>query len=74
MEVVSAGRVAVLVNDATDTSETVLLPREQIRFGAFPNAVLIRKYPAGSGIIKLTYSPPGASCLPLPLLLVPYKP
>lgn len=53
----------------------IQLPKDQLVTKAAPEAVLIQVFePAANGeeqTIKLTYSPPGASCLPTPLILVP---
>jgi hypothetical protein len=69
---------AVVVSDGVDKGGVVPLPRAQTTFGNPPDAVVIQRFapPAAGqeGTIELTYSPPGASCLPTPLLLVPYKP
>jgi hypothetical protein len=55
--------------------EVVALPKDEGAFKQFPQAVMIRRFPplekGKSETIDLTYSPPGASCLPTPLLLVP---
>jgi hypothetical protein len=54
---------------------TVLLPSDQLITKKAPEAILIQIFtPSASGeeqTIHLTYSPPGASCLPTPLLLIP---
>jgi len=58
--------------------ETVVLPSQAATIDGEPDTVLIRRYApvadGATGVITLTYSPPGASCLPTPLLLVPYRP
>jgi hypothetical protein len=54
------------------------LPAAAEALAGEPDAALIREYPpvadGATGVIELAYSPPGASCLPTPLLLVPYRP
>jgi hypothetical protein len=69
---------AVVVSDGVAKGGVVPLPRTQTTFDNPPDAVVIQRFaPPGQGeegTIELTYSPPGASCLPTPLLLVPYKP
>lgn len=53
----------------------IQLPKDQLVTKAAPEAVLIQVFkPSANGeeqTIKLTYSPPGASCLPTPLIFVP---
>jgi len=53
----------------------IQLPKDQLVTKSAPEAVLIQVFkPSANGeeqTIKLTYSPPGASCLPTPLILVP---
>jgi hypothetical protein len=68
----------VKVSPGTDGGGVVALPKDKPRYGQYPQAVMIQKFaplPAGKNEqIELTYSPPGASCLPTPILLVPYQP
>ncbi len=53
----------------------VQLPSEELRVKAAPDAILIQVFQPDPSKevqdIKLTYSPPGASCLPTPLIFVP---
>lgn len=53
----------------------IQLPSNQLVTTKAPEAVLVQIFtpPAGGGVQKVhfTYSPPGASCLPTPLVLVP---
>lgn len=53
----------------------VQLPKEQLLTKAAPEAILVQVFPpAANGeeqTIRLTYSPPGASCLPTPLVFIP---
>lgn len=53
----------------------VQLPSDRLVTKAAPEAILVQVFPpAGNGeeqVIKLTYSPPGASCLPTPLVFIP---
>jgi hypothetical protein len=69
---------AVMVSDGLFPGGATSLPADQVRFGTFPEAVVIQRFapiaPGETGTIEFTYSPPGASCLPTPLLLIPYKP
>jgi hypothetical protein len=56
----------------------VAIPANKIIYGEANETVLIQKFPpvpeGKTGEVEFIYSPPGASCLPTPLLLVPYKP
>jgi hypothetical protein len=51
------------------------LPRDSVRFSGFPEAVMVLKLPSkAAGTVETatwTYSPPGASCLPTPFLVLP---
>jgi hypothetical protein len=53
----------------------IQLPKDQLVTKKAPEAILVQVFkPAKDGkeqIIKLKYSPPGASCLPTPLIFVP---
>jgi hypothetical protein len=53
----------------------IQLPSDQLRTKGAPEAVLIQIFPPGKEgdiqTINLTYSPPGASCLPTPLVFIP---
>lgn len=66
-----AGMAAsVLVN-----GEAIEVPSNQLNTKGLPEAVVVQTFdpvPAGeTEVISITYSPPGASCLPTPLVLVP---
>ncbi len=56
---------------------TVPLPTRKYSFEAFPTAALIATLPPLAGgateDIEILYSPPGASCLPTPILFIPYE-
>jgi hypothetical protein len=69
--------LALQANEGEFPAGTVAAPKDAVRYGPPPDAVLIQRYPpvaAGqTGTIEVTYSPPGASCLPVPLLFVPYE-
>lgn len=51
------------------------LPKEELITKKAPEAILVQIFePTGDGelqTLKLTYSPPGASCLPTPLIFIP---
>lgn len=53
----------------------VQLPSDRLVTKAAPEAVLVQVFPPAKNgeeqVIKLTYSPPGASCLPTPLVFIP---
>lgn len=53
----------------------VQLPSDQLATKGAPEAVLIQVFPpapdGAEQTIRLTYSPPGASCLPTPLVFIP---
>ena len=55
------------------TDGVVPVPAGQTRYGGPPEMVLIQTFPPAKngGEIELLFSPPGASCLPAPLVLVP---
>lgn len=69
---------AVEVNDGLHPGGAIPLPREQVRFEGPPQAAVIQTFaPVPEGrteTIEITYSPPGASCLPTPILFVPFDP
>jgi hypothetical protein len=65
----------VRVSDGNHSGGVIDLPRDAVRFRILPEAVVIQTFPpAAPGEtreIELDYTPPGASCLPTPILLVP---
>ena len=69
---------AVQVSGGVWKSGAVALPAEQPSFGASGEAALIQKFaplPKGqTETIEVIYSPPGAACIPTPLVFVPYRP
>jgi hypothetical protein len=72
----AAAVVTLRVGDAKP--EVISLPEKQMKFHQYPQAVVVQTFaPLDAGKsepVELTYSPPGASCLPTPFLLVPYLP
>jgi len=66
---------AMKVSEGKFKEGIIQLPKDELVTKSAPEAVLIQVFkPSGNGeeqTIKLTYSPPGASCLPTPLILVP---
>lgn len=69
--------LAVRVSRGVFPSGVVLAPREKPVFKTMPAAVVLQKIDfQGSREpteIELIYTPPGASCLPTPILLIPYE-
>lgn len=65
----------VVVNDGKFNGGIIQLPSDRLLTKAAPEAVLIQIFPPSKNgeeqTIKLTYSPPGASCLPTPLVFIP---
>ncbi len=53
--------------------EFISVPSDQIKIGAPPHACVISVLPPSDEPIDLIYSPPGASCLPNPLVFLPIK-
>ena len=55
----------------------VELPSDQVRYAGPPEAVLVQVFPPAeegeTKTIRMRYSPPGASCLPVPFALVPVE-
>jgi hypothetical protein len=72
------GRVAAAmrISGGVWPAGLVPIPSNQVSFGEPGEMVLLQKFPpvpAGqTETIELEYSPPGAACLPTPLLFVPY--
>ena len=56
-------------------SGVVELPADGVRYGGPPEAVVVQHFPPApdgeEGVIELLFTPPGASCLPVPLVLLP---
>jgi hypothetical protein len=70
-----AATAVVKVSDGVHAGGVIELPRDAIRFYQIPEAVVVQTFPAPSadatGMIEIDYTPPGACCLPTPILLVP---
>lgn len=66
---------AMVVSNGKFKEGVVLLPSDTVAVKKSPNAIFVQYFPGQKGVqyIHLKYSPPGASCLPTPLLLVPVK-
>lgn len=71
-----AAGATVRVREGTGPARTLLLPSDTPRFQRMPEACVIGTLAPKPGEVievELTYSPPGASCLPTPILLVPFE-
>ncbi|QDU34013.1 hypothetical protein KS4_20740 [Poriferisphaera corsica] len=66
------------VNHGSQRGGTIQIPSKNITWKQFPEVVLIQNFARKANkeiqTIELTYTPPGASCLPIPFVLVPYDP
>ena len=66
---------SMVVSQGKFESGVIQLPSDRLTTNKRPEAILIQVFrPAVNGeeqTIKLTYSPPGASCLPTPLVFIP---
>jgi hypothetical protein len=66
---------SMIVSNGKFDEGIIKLPADKLITKAAPEAILVQVFPpAANGeeqTIKMTYSPPGASCLPTPLILVP---
>jgi len=69
---------AVHVSEGVFPAGVVRLPSDRPVFGEAEEGALIQKFPplrkGETGTIELVYSPPGAACIPTPLVFVPYRP
>lgn len=67
----------VKINDGVQSGGVIALPTTERHFENLPQAVVMQVYPpAPAGEtreIRFTYSPPGACCLPTPILIVPVE-
>ncbi len=66
---------AVEVNKGVWPGGIVAIPTGRVSYGNPGEMVVIQKFAPPkwrTGEIEITYSPPGASCIPTPILLVPY--
>jgi len=68
---------AVVVNEGKFPGGVIQVPTGQGIIQDLPEAALVQIYPempAGEvGSIHITYSPPGASCLPVPIVFIPIR-
>lgn len=69
--------MAVLTSAGHHAAGVVRLPEAKVRYDGLPEAVVVQTFPppaAGStGTIEVTYTPPGASCLPQNFILIPFE-
>jgi hypothetical protein len=66
----------VRVSDGKHPGGIVSLPADSPRFRKIPEACVIQTFAMDKGeekTIELTYTPPGACCLPTPILIVPME-
>lgn len=65
----------IKVNDGIHPGGVIPIPRDNTFTRKPPEVVLVQLYPptedGETGEISFTYSPPGASCLPTPLVFIP---
>jgi hypothetical protein len=65
----------MVVSKGKFDSGIIQLPNDRLVTKAAPEAILIQVFPPTKNgeeqVIRLTYSPPGASCLPTPLVFIP---
>jgi hypothetical protein len=65
----------VRVSDGMHDGGVIDLPRDSVRFRILPEAVVVQTFPPAppgqTREIEIDYTPPGASCLPTPFVLVP---
>ncbi|QQE12067.1 hypothetical protein JD969_00920 [Planctomycetota bacterium] len=65
------------VNHGNHRGGTIQIPSKNVTWDQLPQAVLIQSYKINNNsnvqTIELQYTPPGASCLPIPFVLVPYE-
>jgi hypothetical protein len=65
----------MIVSDGKFKEGIIELPSDRLNTKGAPEAVLVQVFPPAKNgevqTIRLTYSPPGASCLPTPLIFIP---
>lgn len=70
--------MALRVSAGEFSKGIVAVPGERVSFGGRGQMVLIQRFPplaaGATGTLEVEYSPPGASCLPTPLVFAPYRP
>jgi len=66
---------SMVVSEGKFKEGIIQLPSDGLRTKGAPEAILIQVFPPAKNgevqTIRLTYSPPGASCLPTPLIFIP---
>ena len=66
---------SMIVSQGLFKEGIVKLPSDRLTTKGAPEAIVIQVFPpakdGGENTIRMTYSPPGASCLPTPLIFVP---
>jgi hypothetical protein len=70
--------VVVRISDGELPGGVVIAPSDRERIAHAPEAALVQRFaPVAAGEereIEIVYSPPGASCLPMPIVFIPYTP
>lgn len=66
---------SMVVSKGKFNAGVAVLPSDALAVKKSPDAILVQVFPAGKGVqyIHLKYSPPGASCLPTPLVFLPVE-
>lgn len=66
---------SVVVSGGKFKGGVAILPSDSLAVKKSPDAILVQVFPSKKGVqyIHLKYSPPGASCLPTPLVFLPVK-
>lgn len=66
---------SMVVSDGKFKGGVAILPSDALAVKKSPDAILVQVFPAKKGLqyIHLKYSPPGASCLPTPLVFLPVE-
>jgi hypothetical protein len=66
---------SILIKHDYQPHEIVSIPKEQLTTRGYPEGVLVQIFKPNPSkeiqTLKFTYSPPGASCLPTPLIFIP---
>lgn len=66
---------SMVVSKGKFNAGVAVLPSDALAVKKSPDAILVQVFPAQKGVqyIHLKYSPPGASCLPTPLVFIPVE-
>lgn len=61
----------IVVGEGLLPAGPVSVPTNKLATKSFPEVVLLQVFPPDAQVVRFTYSPPGASCLPTPLVFLP---